>query len=387
MKKAVMYGAGSIGRGFIGQLFSLSGYEVVFLDINQEIIGRLNMDKQYPLRLVSAQSSTETIITNVRGVYSADVETAMVEVATADILATAVGVNVLPRIAPVIAGGLVKRWRTGYEEPLNIIICENLIDANKILKRLIIENLPQEYHVVFQEKVGLVEASIGRMVPVASVEMQDGNLLRVWAEPYNELPVDFDGFRGEIPKIAGMKPFTPFQFYIERKLYLHNMGHATLAYLGRLAGYEMIWQAVRDDKIAAIACGALLESSQALSRKYNIPIERLSAFSEDLMARFDNPPLADTVLRVGRDPSRKLMRSDRLVGAAFNCLGQGVLPECICMGIAAALLYNNDSDPASLEIQKCLVERGIEETLSHYCGIIPDSPLFKMVQNALARRS
>ena len=138
-KKAVIYGAGNIGRGFIGQLFSLSGYEVVFLDINAAVIDRLNVDRSYPLRLVSAGESRETIIENVRGVDSSNIGAAAVEIATADIMATAVGAGVLPRIAPVIAKGLEVRWQQGNAAPLNILICENLPNAHKVLESLLLE--------------------------------------------------------------------------------------------------------------------------------------------------------------------------------------------------------------------------------------------------------
>jgi mannitol-1-phosphate 5-dehydrogenase len=50
MKKAVMYGAGNIGRGFIGQLFSESGYHVVFIDIADSVVDRLNKDGCYPVK-------------------------------------------------------------------------------------------------------------------------------------------------------------------------------------------------------------------------------------------------------------------------------------------------------------------------------------------------
>ena len=42
-----MYGAGNIGRGFIGQLFSMSGYEIGFVDVNEAVISRLSSDHKY----------------------------------------------------------------------------------------------------------------------------------------------------------------------------------------------------------------------------------------------------------------------------------------------------------------------------------------------------
>lgn len=379
MKKAVMYGAGNIGRGFIGQLLSQSDYEVVFLDINAVVIDRLNQDGCYPLRLVSAGKATETTVENVRGVNSMNAAAAAAEIATADLLATAVGANILPRIAPVIAEGLRQRWQAGNTTPLNIIICENLMDAHKVLEQLLLKNLEEGFHPALQQRVGFVEASIGRMVPVTTEAMQEGNPTRVWAEPYAELPVDREGFRGELPAIVGLKPFAPFRFFIERKLYMHNMSHAILAYLGHLADYEFVWEAVRDRHIAAVARAALAESAEALSKKHGVPPDELAAFCDDLMVRFDNTLLGDTVARVGRDPVRKLAFEDRLAGAAFTCLDQGILPEHICRGIAAALLFTAEGDRAADEVQACVRDFGPEAALAKYCGIGASSPLLPII--------
>jgi mannitol-1-phosphate 5-dehydrogenase len=184
MKRAIMYGAGNIGRGFIGQLFSQSGYEVVFLDINPVIIERLNQDHRYPIRIIGDHGFREIVVENVRGVNTTDATVAIEEIASADIMALAVGVNVLPRIVKTIASGLKTRWTHGNFQPFNIIICENLLDANHYLEKFIKQELDNEDCQYFNETIGLVEASIGRMVPLIPPEMQQDNPLRVCVEEY-----------------------------------------------------------------------------------------------------------------------------------------------------------------------------------------------------------
>ena len=380
MKKAVMYGAGNIGRGFIGQLFSQSGYEVVFLDISETVIDRLNRDQCYPLRFVSADTQYEISVANVRGVNAQSTAQAAGEIADAAIMATAVGANILPHIAPVIAKGLTLRWQAGNEHPLNILICENLISADALLRKLLLEQLDSAYHNTFDARVGLVETSIGRMVPVTTPAMQEGNPARVWAEAYDELPADREGFRGDIPDIVGLKPFAPFHFYIERKLYMHNMSHAILAYMGYQSQCEFIWQALRNHDILDHAIQALDEVSLAISQKYAVPLESLNAFSKDLIRRFDNPTLGDTTARVGRDPIRKLAPGDRLVGAADLCLSQNVTPVHVCSGIAAALFFDAADDPAAQEIHKVVSMHGTQEALARYANISPENPLFSLIQ-------
>ena len=106
MKTAIMYGAGNIGRGFIGKVFADSGYEVCFLDIMQEIIDEMNQRGQYNVRIVSNEKTYDTVVKPVRAVNSLT-EQAIDEIVNCEIMATAVGVNVLPRIAPVIAKSMV----------------------------------------------------------------------------------------------------------------------------------------------------------------------------------------------------------------------------------------------------------------------------------------
>ncbi|AEF82784.1 mannitol-1-phosphate 5-dehydrogenase [Leadbettera azotonutricia] len=334
--KAVMYGAGNIGRGFIGQLFAASGYEVTFIDVAEPVIDAINREGKYPVRLLSSSGHEDVWVEGVKAINGRDIQKAAEAIAGADIMATAVGVRVLPFIAPVLAEGIRNRF-SKTTAPLNIIICENLIDANKLLERLIKEKLDTEGTKLFNERVGLVEASIGRMVPIQTEAMQDGNPLRVCTEHYGFLPVDKDAFKGEIPEIKNMKPFGCFDFYIHRKLFIHNMGHAICAYLGMLKSDTFIYETVKRGDILYIAQNAMMESALALSAKFKIPIEDIYFHIKDLLSRFSNKALGDTCARVGGDTVRKLGPNDRLIGAINCCNAMGISPGFISAGAGAAL--------------------------------------------------
>jgi len=339
--KAVMYGAGNIGRGFIGQVFSQSGYELQFIDVAEKVIEALNREGRYPVRILSGDSSRDIWIEGVSAIDGRNEEAAADAIAGADIMATAVGVRVLPFIAPVIAKGIKKRFagsRAGGVRALNIIICENLIDANKVLESLIKNHLSEEEQKVFDECVGLVEASIGRMVPLQTPEMQDGNPLRICVEAYGFLPVDKAAFKGEIPSLAGMCPFDNFMFYIQRKLFVHNLGHAVCAYLGMIRGDTCIYETAAHGGILFIAQNAMLESALALSSKYNASLPDLHYHIQDLLRRFSNKALGDTCARVGADTKRKLGNNDRLIGAFLCCGEENIKAAFISIGIAAAVL-------------------------------------------------
>ena len=381
MKTFVQYGAGNIGRGFIGQLFSQAGYNVQFIDVNMEIIETLNRDKRYPINIVSKSGSQEIWVENVSGINGMNTELVTDTIANADIMATAVGVNILPRIVPNLISGFRKRIESGNTNPLNIIICENLIDADKYLYKLITDQLSSNEKNIFDETVGLVEASIGRMVPVMTEEMKQGNPLRVCVESYGELPIDKAAFKGEIPKVAHLYPFTPFEFYIKRKLFVHNMGHALTAYLGFLCGYEYIYQAIENPYIKIIVERAMDESALALSSRFRVPLSDLQEHISDLILRFANRQLGDKVQRVGRDTERKLASSDRFAGAIKLCESEGIAPMYITIGIAAGLLFDCPDDNGTKAVHEKINNCGIDKVLMEFCGIDEELKSFEYIKS------
>ncbi len=381
MKQALMYGAGNIGRGFIGQLFHMSGYEISFIDVNMAVVDKLNTDGQYPVYITEGDDYREYLVTGVHGVNGRDNEAIAEAMAAADIMATAVGVNILKFIAAPFAGGVRRRMEKGIEAPLNVIICENMIEADKYFAALVKQNLSEAEAEYFDTHVALVEPSIGRMVPATPKEIAEKNPLAVCVEPYCELPVDKNAFKGEIPSICNMVPFAPFDFFIRRKLFMHNMSHALTAYFGALRGYTYIWEAVADADIRELAKQALSESSQALHLAYGVPMEELKAFSDNLLERFENKLLGDTIERVGRDTKRKLSENDRFVGAARLCEELGIPCTHILAGLAAGLHFAPAGDEASIEVAGAARENGVPHALSAYCKIAANTSTAKTVED------
>lgn len=382
MKKAVMYGAGNIGRGFIGKVFSESGYEVCFLDIDKRIIHAFNNDREYDVKIVADGYEK---IDKVKNVYAVDANTddAVNKIAECDMMATAVGVNVLPYIVENIANGIKMRMARG-NGPLNIILAENQLDVDAMMKKMIYEKLDQAEQEWANQNLGLVEASIGRMVPPLTQEEREKSPLLIAVEPYSELPVDSLGFKGSIPELVGLKPFTPFSFYIKRKLYLHNMGHAICAYLGWQKQYEYISEAIRDQSIYNKTKDAMALAVKALSREYpQIPICEIEANKEDLLQRFRNRALKDTISRVANDPLRKLRHDDRLIGAALYCLESGIRPDEIVEGIVAALKYDNPNDSAAMKLQEDLLKLGLDYVMEHVLELDKDSELAGLIRTEM----
>ncbi len=381
-KTAVHFGAGSIGRGFLGQLYHESGYHTVFIDVEKEVVTALNARRSYPIDIVSEEETERVMVRNVSAVNGRDTEAAATALADADIASTAVGVNALPHIAPVIARAIVRRFAEHDAPALDIILCENVKNGAAYMRKLVAEQLPQAYHARLDDSVGFVEASIGRMVPVMSADQKTSDPLLVCVEPYCELPVDAAGFKGPVPAIAYMEPTQHFAAYVERKLFVHNLTHATTAYLGYRQGYTYIYEAIRDPMVRRVVEGAGRESCAALTRKHGLDADALIAHVEDLVSRYHNTALADQIARVGRDPVRKLGRDDRLIGAARLCVAQGIEPRHIATATAAALLFDVPDDPTAGQVQSLLADGGVAAVLREICEIEPETPLGMLISKA-----
>ncbi len=364
--KAIIFGAGNIGRGFIAPLFSFDGWQVTFVDVAKPVVDRINLDGEYPLNIVSNSGTKTLTVKNVSAVDGNSHEDAVSAIAECDIAATCVGAKAIKYILPNLAAAVKIRCERKMK-PLNLLICENLMDADEYIRGLLKDMLSDEE----LEYIGLIETSVGRMVPVPKAKGEGENPLSIAVEEYGVLPVDKAAFKGEVPNVKNIVPFTPFHYYVERKLYIHNMGHAITAYLGQtFFGDEYIFQSINRTTVKLIAENAMIESAMALQTKYSVPFEPLMQHVWDLLRRFSNEALGDTCQRVGNDIPRKLANSDRLIGAALNIESEGGKPIYVCLGAAVALY--------TYAVQNSLSESP-EEMLKTLSDIDKDSEISKRI--------
>jgi len=374
MKKVVVFGAGNIGRSLVGQLFSRSDYEVVFVDVVEGLVKALNERKKY--RIEVKDVIPETIwVDNVRAVHAHKTKEVASEIATADIMATAVGANNLHHIYGNVANGLVKRLRVN-RRPIDIIICENIRNASTLFREGLSRNLPGDYPL--ESMVGLVETSIGKMVPIMTEGQKREDPLLILAEAYNKIILDKRGFKGEVPRVEGLEPKENIGAYVDRKLFIHNMGHAATAYLGYITDPSMkyIWEAIADKDIRRAVEGAMWESGKALVLEYPREFngENIKEYLEDLIRRFGNRALQDTIYRVGRDVPRKISRNDRLIGALLLDGKHSVPAPFTTLAVAAAMLFRGRDHKGRLHPRdKVFAEeiypRGIDYILKEICGL------------------
>ena len=382
MDKAVQFGAGKIGRGFLGQLLFEGGCQTTFVDTDTGLVDALNARGDYPLRLVSDAGIQDLRIGNLCALDARRDNDAVTEaIIEADLASIAVGANVLPHVAPALAAGLNARAASGCG-PINVLLCENQWHAATLMRDLLIPHLAPEAHLYFETQVGLVETVIGRMVPMMTDQQRAEDPLLIVAEPYKELPVARAMLRGKPPPLLGLILADNFEAYEARKLYLHNMSHAALAYLGYQRGHEFIWECASDPSVSEACRAALTEIVPVLTAEYGLARDALMAFAQDLLQRFANQALGDTVARVAADPLRKLRPDDRLVGAACLCLKHAVMPSALAVVIAAALHYDAPADTGAQELQRLRRQLGVAGVLESVSGTESGSELGRLVEAA-----
>jgi mannitol-1-phosphate 5-dehydrogenase len=372
-KKLVLFGAGKIGRSFIGQIFSRGGYEVVFIDVFRPVIEELNRRREYNV-VIKGKNESVIKVGNVSGVYAGNEDEVIDQISSAGIVATAVGQNGLPAIFPVLARGLEHRLHQFPGSPLDIIIAENLRNAAQYFETELKRNLPENYP--FSKMVGLVETSIGKMVPLMTKKDMQLDVLQVYAEEYNTLILDKKAFKNPIPEIEGLAPKENMKAWVDRKLFIHNLGHAAAAYLGFLYNpkFVYLWEALEIREVFNEVREMMQQSAAALLKKYpdDFTKELLQNHIDDLLARFRNKALCDTLFRVGCDLPRKLGPDDRLVGAIklaieMNLPYQKILKALICGCRFRATDENGKMFPADFEFTE-IYQTGIRKVLIQICG-------------------
>ncbi len=313
--RIVIFGAGKIGRSFIGQVFGIHAYEVVFIDMDRPLVEELNRRRQYPVVIKGVDFEEKIIVERVSGIHARDREKVVGAVADASILAISVGKNALPAVAGVVAKGLVAREELYPGRALDVILAENMRSADRFFRETLRAALPSSFPL--DKQVGLVETSIGKMVPIMTKRDLDEDPLQVFAEPYNTLILDRRGFRGAIPDIPELALKDNMKAWVDRKVFIHNLGHATAAYCGHLEkpDADYMHEVLEEPDVIRFTREVMNEAATILMAAYpgEFSNEGLSDHINDLLARFRNRNLGDTVFRVGSDLNRKLGADDRFM--------------------------------------------------------------------------
>lgn len=365
MKLAIQFGAGAIGRGLLGKVLHDSDYHVLFVDVYQPIVDRINEDGYYMVELSDHDFESQKI-DNVSALCSTseeDLEKIYEKITQAEIITTSVRVENLDSTSKIIAKGLEQKYPD--DKKVNIMAFENAYRASDILKEDIIKNSSLSAEQI-EEIATFPNTVTDRIVQNKEVD----------GKPVVEISDDFEAVI-EQTKLDDptSKPVKDAEYtddidkMLERKLFLVNGAHAATSYFGYNKGYKMMNEAFEDEKILADVQNLMTESGNVLIKEHGLDKEELENFKESKLNRFLKTASHDTIERVGRDPVRKLGENDRLVAPAIKAFDNDMPFDNLAKAIAYAFKYDEQSDDKAGEIIQFVNQNSIESAIEKYTGI------------------
>lgn len=374
--KATHFGAGNIGRGFIGEILHQNGFSIDFVDINETIIDALKERNSYEIELAAAEKK-HIKVEQVTGINNQkDPEAVIASVATSDIVTTAIGPNILPFIAELIAKGIQKRRLEGNDTPLDVIACENMIGGSQFLLNKVREFLNKEDLSYVDDFIGFPNAAVDRIVPM----QQHDDPLFVSVEPFCEWLVDDTQSKAKQIRLDNVGYVSDLTPYIERKLFSVNTGHATTAYTGNYYGYTTIGEAIVDDKVLNQLKAVLQETGDLLIAKWDFARSQHEQYIQKIIERFKNPYISDDVSRVARTPIRKLGYDERFIRPIREAKERGLAYQSLVNVVAMILQYDDPNDEESVRLQKMLKENSVADVIYEVTGLSDASIVDEIVE-------
>ncbi|MEF9973430.1 MAG: mannitol-1-phosphate 5-dehydrogenase [Clostridia bacterium] len=379
--KAIVFGAGKIARGFIGQLLYRSGYEIVFVESNVQYAKALDAAGRYYVNVMGNERESEWIEDH-RTYNFQNIEEVADALYRADIAFTSVVGKNLPELGAMIARAFSMRPYVLDSRKRSIVTCENWKNPANVLKTAILATLESDaQRAIFQAVFGITEAVVMRSAVEPTEEILKIDPLAVSVHNYWKLPLDAQRFVGVRQAIRGVEYLDDFKGFLQQKVYTYNAGNATIAYLGALKGHKLLYEAANDPQIVEMLGEVYDEINCALCRELKITPEKQAKFAQSALQKYQDRHIMDFTERHGRDPLRKLGPEDRIVGVARMIQRQGIEPKYVARTLAAALYYtsDNDSDPTCRALMKMRREEGIDMVMEKICKIFPGEPLADFV--------
>lgn len=363
--KAVHFGAGNIGRGFIGEILHKNGFDITFVDINETLIDALNARDSYEIEYAD-EAHQRLIISGFSGLNNGKEPEAVAQaVAEADIVTTAIGPNILPYIAELIANGIKLRRENDDTRPMDIVACENMIGGTDFLNEKVSAYFDEADRIYVDQYIGFPNAAVDRIVPMQSHE----DPLFVSVEPFSEWVIDQTNVKGTQIQLEGVLYVEDLLPYIERKLFSVNTGHATTAYTGKHFGYETIDQALKDDNVLQQLQAVLAETGALLVEKWGFDPKAHAAYANKIVGRFQNSHISDAITRVARTPIRKLGYDERFIRPIREAKERGLTYDALLSTVAYIFEYNDAGDEQSQELQKMLADQPLDQVIQTITGL------------------
>jgi mannitol-1-phosphate 5-dehydrogenase len=350
----LIIGAGATGRGHVAQLAVESGCTVTFVDRDERLCALLRSAGEYTVRLVSSHTRTARI-GGFRVIHTSETDNLSSALRDASLVFTAVCPGNLEEAAAAMRVPFSRWLETARpDEFKNVLCCENMNHSSTTFRDLLLKDFPAALRGKLENQVGFADTMVARVVAKPT------DPLSLLGEEYSEWTADRTAIRGPVmPKIKTLELVDNQDRFLQRKLYIHNTGHATLGYLGFLKGHTWIHEAAQDPQIMAACEKAIEESGWAIQEEYGFTAEVIRAYRSALTEKCVSPELPDDIVRVVREPIRKLGHEERFLGPVRLMLSHGRQPEWLLYGLCAALLARIPGDEQSARIGRLLDQEGV----------------------------
>jgi mannitol-1-phosphate 5-dehydrogenase len=334
------------------------------------------------VRLCRADGEREVVVDGFRAYGVNETEAIVREAVDVPLVLTCLFSQNLPAVAPLVARTLEARQAAGVTQPLNVICCENMQHSSTVFRGQVLPLLTAAAAAYAEQRVGFPDCMISRVVP-----LPPGDPLELLAEDYSEWTADRAQFRGPPPDLPALELVPNQDARLARKFFMHNGAHAVCAYWGFHRGHTFIHEAIADPVVLGHVTRAIDELAPVVARHYGFGVAETREYGLELGPRGAIAAIRDRILRVVRDPLRKLSREERLVAPAVLALEDGLPCAELADTIAAVLRYRHPDDPQSVAMAQRLDQAGVSAALPGILGVAAGHPLVALVAERYQRWS
>ncbi len=272
--------------------------------------------------------------------------------------------------APVTAPGLIvealAQRRAAGVAPFTVLTCDNLPSNGHVVKRILDRFATlrdADLGAYLAGEVACPSTMVDRITPATTDEdrariAEALGVVDEWpivTEPFSQWVIE-DRFSAGRPAFenAGAELVADVAPYENMKLRLLNGAHSSLAYLGYLAGYSFVSEAMADAAFARFVRALMDQATVTLAVP---PSTDIAAYKAALIERFENPALKHRTWQICMDGSQKLPQ--RLLGTIRDCLKQGLPFGCLALGVAAWMRYVTgvDENGAAIDVRDPLAAK------------------------------
>ncbi|WP_343153621.1 mannitol-1-phosphate 5-dehydrogenase [Buchnera aphidicola (Mindarus keteleerifoliae)] len=366
--KGLHFGAGNIGRGFVGKILLEAGINLIFVDANKNLVNKLNHYKKYVVQEFNMKkmNARKYVLKNIKAMHIDDIN--LIEsINHTELITTSVGANNLKFIAIIIAKAILKKVKKKNKKILNIIACENIIRASTKLKNNLLDLLGKKYFEFVNKYLCFIDCTIDKIIPYFF--QRKNNQLLIKTESFGEWIIDKKQFKESFPRIKGIKTSNLLDIFLERKLLILNSGHAVLAYFGLLLGYDNVKEAIKNLVIQRLVFSVMKENSNILIKKFGFSKNKQDQYIKDVLFRFKNPFLNDNLKRIARNPIQKLGLNNRLLMPILEAKKYGLPYSNLVKTVSIVLHYENSKDEESIIMTEFVKKFGIKLFFEKVIGV------------------